>query len=120
MAATRNDMYLLSQDSVFQHRIQASLASTCVAISNEAWSALHRQRQNFVVQILQSTTQLTNWVTLFSVLASTDPSVIADATVAGTIPLTGANTAAQALLVTDAHIDSAISAEFNAFLGING
>ncbi len=120
MAATRNDMYLLSQDSVFQHRVQASLLSTCVAISNEAWSALHRQRQNFVVQILQSPTNLNNWVTLFAGLASTDTSIIADATVAGTVPLTGANTAAQALLVTDTHIDSAISAEFNAFLGING
>lgn len=120
MAASRNDMYLLSQDSVFQHRVQASLMSTCVAVSNEAWSATHRQRQNFVAQILQNPTAMANQVTLFACLASTDITVIADATVAGTVPLTGANTAAQALLVTDAHIDAAISAEFNAFLQING
>lgn len=120
MAASRNDMYLLSQDSVFQHRVQASLMSTCVAVSNEAWSALHRPRQNFVSQILQSPTTMANQVTLFTCLAATDTSVIADATVGGTISLTGANTAAQALLVTDAHIDSAISAAFNAFLSIGG
>jgi hypothetical protein len=119
VAASRNDMYLLSQDSVFQHRVQASLMSTCVAVSNEAWSALHRQRQNFVAQILQSPTSMANQVTLFACLAATDTSVIADATVGGTIPLTGANTAAQSLLVTDGHIDAAISAEFNAFLSIN-
>lgn len=120
MAASRSDMYLLSQDATFQHRVQASLLSSCVAISNEAWSALHRARQNFVVQILSSPAALTGWVTLFTSMVATDTSVIADATQAGTVVLTGANTAAQAALVTDAHIDSAISAEFNAFLSIGG
>jgi len=63
MAATRNDMYVLSQFAAFQNRVQASLLVTCIAISNEAWSATHRQRQNQVVTILQPI-QLANWVTL--------------------------------------------------------
>lgn len=119
MPASRNDMYLLSQDTGFQHRVQASLMATCVAISNEAWSATHRQRQNFVVQVLQAPITLTNWVNLFANLIATDVTVIADVTVGGTIQLSGANTAAQAALATDAHIDSAVSASFNAFLAIN-
>jgi hypothetical protein len=113
-------MYTLSTDNTFQHRVQASLLAACVSISNEAWSALHRQRQNFVVQILQSPTIMGNWVTLFANLVATDTSVIADATVGGTVPLTGVNLTVQAALVTDAHIDAAVSSEFNAFLQING
>jgi len=46
---------------------------------------------------------------------ATDASVIADATVLGTVPLTGANVAAQALLVTDAHIRSSVTGSWIVF-----
>lgn len=120
MAASHNDQYQLSQDVGFQNRVQAALIAACISISNEAWSALHRQRQSLVVQILQSPTGTnTNWVQLFSNTVATDTNVIADATVGGTVAITSGNRSTQAVLVTDGHIDTAISSSFNSFLTIN-
>lgn len=120
MAASRNDQYQLSQDVGFQNRVQAALIAACISISNEAWSATHRQRQNLVVSILQSPTGTSmNWVQLFANTAATDTNVIADATNGGTVAITSGNRSTQAALVTDAHIDAAISSEFNSFLTIN-
>jgi hypothetical protein len=48
-------------------------------------------------------------------LLANDPSVISDATVGSTVSLTGGNLNAQAALIIDAHINSALSAQFNAF-----
>ena len=121
MAASRSDQYQLSQDTGFQHRVQASLIAACISISNEAWSSTHRSRQNLVVSILQSPTGANmNWVQLFSNAAASDTNVIADATVGGTVVLTSGNISTQSLLVSDAHIDAAISSVFNSFLTING
>jgi len=52
---------------------------------------------------------------LFAISVANDTSVISDATAAGTVVLTGVNAAAQAALVTDAHLDAAISSQFNSF-----
>jgi len=52
---------------------------------------------------------------LFAMNVANDASVIADATVNGTVVLTTGNVATQAALVTDAHMDTAISGEFNAY-----
>lgn len=117
MTASRSDMYLLSQDTTFGHRVQASLIAACVAISNEGWAvAFHRERATFVAQVLQSPTSPTNWVQLFSNGVATDVNCIADATQAGTVVLTSGNAAAQAALVTDTHIDAAIASQFNSFI----
>ena len=117
MAASRNDSYQLSQDSTYQHRIQASLLAACIAIATEGWAvAFHRERATFVQSILSSTTSLASAVTLFSNSSATDATVLADATVGGTVVLITGNRAAQAALVTDAHIDNAISSQFNAFI----
>ena len=115
MAASRNDMYQLSQDPVFQNRVQAALILACVSVSieNSTTVPFHRERQTFASQVLSSTTFQTQTVTLFTNSISTDPTIIADATVGGTVSLTTANRAAQAALVTDAHIDGAIAAQFN-------
>ena len=48
-------------------------------------------------------------------LLANDPSVISDATVGSTVSLTGGNLNAQAALIIDAHINSALFAQFNAF-----
>lgn len=117
MAAGRNDMYQLSQDPVFQNRVQASLLAACVAIANEGWAVpFHRERATFAAQVLSSNGSQATYVTLFANAVATDANVIADATQAGTVALTPANRATQALLVTDAHIDNAISGQFNSFI----
>lgn len=117
MAASRNDSYQLSIDATFQNRVQAALIAASVSIANEGWSiAFHRERSNFVSQVLSSKTIQADTVTLFSNSVATDTTVIADATQGGTVALTAGNRAAQAALVTDAHIDSAIASQFNSFI----
>lgn len=118
MASTNHDMWQLAQDATFQNRVQASLTKTCIAISTESPTSVpfHRERAIFVVQVLSSPLAPTNWVQLFTNSVATDANCISDATQAGTVALTGANVAAQAALVTDAHIDSAISGQFNSFI----
>lgn len=113
MAASRSDMYLLSQDATFQNRVRAAMISASVAIKNEAITvSFHRERETYCVGILNSPD---TYKALFAGTVATDSLVIADATAAGTVVLTGGNAATQAALVTDAHIDSAISSQFNSF-----
>ena len=117
MAVSHNDRYMLSMDTTFQHRVQSSLITTCISIANEGWTVpFHRERAIFAMQVLASPTGTQNWVQLFSNAVATDTNCISDATQAGTVALTAGNVAAQAALVTDTHIDTAISAEFNAFI----
>jgi hypothetical protein len=110
MAATHTDSYWLQQDPVFQGRVRAALTSACVNIGSEAVStSLHYTRQRYAANILNTTGQ------------STDPYKAmfagADATTGGTIHMTDLTSALSgALLVTDAHIDTAVSSMFNAFL----
>lgn len=119
MAVTHKDKYTLSVDPVFMNRVQAALIGACVSIANEGWAiAFHRERATFAATILNNPNGSPNWAQLFCNSVSTDSTCISDATQAGTVVLTGANVAAQAALVTDAHIDAAISAEFNAFIRV--
>ncbi len=113
MTASRSDMNVLSGDAGFQGRVRASLISTAIAITTEAASVLyHRERQKYAVQILNAPD---TYKLLFANTVSTDTNCIADATANGTVILTSGNVLAQAALVTDAHIDAAISGEFNSF-----
>ena len=90
--------------------------ATCVSIANEGWAvAFHRERAAFVTLVLANPS---NYVPLFSNTVATDSTVISDATQAGTVAITGGNAATQGALVTDAHIDAAIAAEFNAFIRV--
>lgn len=117
MAASHSDSFQLSQDSTFQGRVQQALVAACISIANEGNTvAFHRERARYVVQILSSTNALSAGMTLFTNSVSTDATCLSDATQAGTVVLTSGNRAAQAALVTDAHIDSAISSQFNAFI----
>jgi hypothetical protein len=113
MAASYNDMFLLSGDATFQGRVGSALWQTCVNISNEAWSSVHQQRKNYVAQVLNNPVI---YKPFFVNAASVDATVIADATQAGTVVITSGNVAAQGALVTDVHLANAIAAAFNAFV----
>jgi len=117
MAASYNDMYWLSQDPAFQHRVQSAFVERCTLVAAEGWTvAFHRERQRFTLQSLASPTALANILAQVAIGVSTDTAVIADATVSGVTAIPNATTAAvQSLLVTDAHIASAISGQFNQF-----
>lgn len=117
MAASHSDSFQLSGDATFQGRVQAALLTAFISIANEGWAvAFHRERARFIQNALSSTTSLNSAVVLFTNSVSTDSTVLADATVGGTVVLSGANRANQAALVTDVHIDSAISSQFNAYI----
>jgi hypothetical protein len=114
MTATLNDMGLLATDAGFQRRVQSSMTAACIAIVSEAASAsFHRERQKLAVQIMNAPTA---WVALFSNAVATDTNCSTDATGGGSyVALTTGNLATQAALVTDAHINTAVSSMFNSF-----
>lgn len=113
MATTRSDMYILSTDTTFTNRVRASLVAACVSIVNEArTTAYHRERETYAVSILNSPDA---FKTLFATTVATDALVIGDATASGTVVLTAGNVATQQALCTDAHIDTAVSGQFNCF-----
>jgi len=114
MPASRNDSFVLSTDGNFRNRVRTSLVAAAIAITNEGWAAVfHEQRMRLAVRILNSPDA---FAPLFANGVATDALVIADATAGGTLALTAVNVAAQAALVTDAHIDSALSGQYNSFL----
>lgn len=114
MAASHSDSYVLSTDSTFTNRVRAALIAAAIAIWNEAANiAFHTQRVRYAAQIMNAPS---NYAPLFASAVATDATCLSDATQAGTVALTSANVAAQAALVTDAHIDNAISGQFNSFL----
>lgn len=118
MAVTKSDMYQLSQEPTFQNRVQPSLIAACIAITTESPTSVpfHRERADFANRVLLSPNGTTNYVGLFSNAVATDANVIGDATAGGTIVLDAGNRATRQLSVTDAHIDSAVSAMFNSFV----
>jgi hypothetical protein len=113
MAASYSDMSFLAADVNFNARVGSALWQQCVNIASETWSATHTARKQYVVQILNNPS---NYKPFFVNIVSVDTSVIADATVGGTVVLSAANAAAQGALVTDVHIGNAISGAFNAFI----
>ncbi len=113
MAASFNDMALISTDSTFINRVASALWQACVSIANEAAARDHPARKAYAAQILNNPN---TYKPLFVNVVSVDTTVIADATQAGTVVITTGNVAAQAALATDAHMATAVSAAFNAFI----
>lgn len=110
------DSNVLGANTVFLGRVQSSLLAACIAIFNEGTSVNnHRERVSLVHQVLNSPSNLSAWATTFALAVATDTSVASDATQANTVTVTTANVLAQQALVTDAHINNAVSAMFNAF-----
>jgi hypothetical protein len=114
MAVSYNDKQILSGDATFQNRVRQSMIAACVAIKAESpiTTPFHRERETFLVAVMNAPD---TYKLLFAQAVANDASVISDATAAGTVALTGANVVAQAALVTDAHMDTAISGQFNSF-----
>jgi hypothetical protein len=123
MAATPSPNYadqtLLASDVTFQNRVRQSLLKAGGAIKSESpvTTPFHRERETFLVAA-------SNQPDVFKITVAqsvvTDAGVIGDATVGGTVPLTSGNVAAQAALVTDAHLDTAISSLYNTFFRTPG
>lgn len=113
MAVSYNDKNLLSTDTGFQARVRVAMIANSIAVTTESFStAFHRERQTYAVQVLNAPDA---YKLLFANTVATDTSVINDATQNGTVTLASSNLATQAALVTDAHIDGAISAQYNSF-----
>lgn len=116
----RIDQAILAGDGTFQNRVTASLLSASVSISNEGWTVpFHRERATFAAAILSGGPQGA-YMTAFANSVATDATVIADATNSGAITLTTTNRSTAASQVTDAHIDNAISSQFNSYLRLPG
>jgi hypothetical protein len=108
-----NDSYWLSQDTTFQGRVRSGMITAAISIVNEGWAvAFHRERQTYAVSVMN---QPDVYKLLFTNAVSTDANCLSDATAAGTVALTSGNAATQAALVTDAHINNAISSMWNSF-----
>ena len=108
-----SDQQLLASDSTFQNRVRQSLMKACSSIINEGWAVVfHRERQTFAVACMNAPD---TFKLIVAQAVATDAGVIGDATVAGATPLTSGNVAAQAALVTDGHMDTAVAANFNSF-----
>lgn len=114
MAASYNDQQFLASDPTFQNRVRQSMIAACNAIKTENPSTVvfHRERETFLVAVMN---QPDVFKLVFTQSVVTNAAVIADATASGTVVLSGANAPGQAALVTDAHIDAAISSNFNSF-----
>jgi hypothetical protein len=115
MAASRNDSFTLGTNAAFLGRVQASMAAAAVAIAAEGSNVVnHPARLELVHLILLSPTAQSSYATMFALSVATDTTVLGDATQGGTVVL-GANVGTQQALVTDAHIDTAVAAQFNAY-----
>jgi len=113
MAVSYSDKRILANNITFQDRVRQSLLSACVNIKSELTTvSFHRERETFLVAVMNSPEI---YKVLFAMVVANDASVIGDATAAGTVALTTANADAQQALVTDVHMDTAVSAGFNAF-----
>jgi hypothetical protein len=114
MAASYSDKQILSSDITFQNRVRQAMIAACVNIKSESPTTVpfHRERETFLVACMNAPD---SYKVLFAMNVANDANVIADATQNGTVVLTGTNVAAQAALVTDTHIDTAVSSEFNSY-----
>ena len=122
MAASFSDAFQLAQDPTFQGRVGAGLFTFAQVVGTEGYTvAFHRERATFAVNIFNATLNaqgINPFQVQFAHSVATDTSVLADATAAGTVVLTGANVAAQAALVTDTHISNAIASQFNSYIRV--
>ena len=114
-----NDQQLLSSDTTFQARARESFIGFCVSTvlpASLTSTPFQREREHFCSQVLASPD---SYKIILAELAATNALVVGDATVSGTVSLaTATSTANQAALVTDVHLNNALSAAFNILLTI--
>lgn len=106
------DQAVLSNDPTFVQRVRTAIIAAAVAISNEGAVTNHAQRDVIAVNVL---TNPDAWKTTFAACVATDANCIADATQNGTVTLTSGNVSTQSALVTDLHINNAVSSMWNSF-----
>jgi hypothetical protein len=112
----------LAADATFQGRVKIRLAVQCANVVSEVISAstlnLHVRRVQLANQIEQNLTgaNAPSWPLIFAIIVAGDATVIGDATGGSVTDVTSGNSGTQQALVTDAHIDNAISANFNVLL----
>lgn len=117
--ANLTDMEILATDSVFQNRVLESLVLYCSStVLNEgitaATLAQHIARKAYAQQVLNNPN---NYKTQFVDVVSANQTVANEATAAGTlVGMTGPQVATAAALCTDADINNAVAAAFNAFI----
>ena len=100
--ATLADQVTLAADTTFQNRVRQAIVAAAIAISNESeTTAFHKSRLTLAKAIML---QPSTWSPLFAMAVAGDSLIGTDV---GSPP-TQAN-------ATDAHINSAISANFNSF-----
>jgi len=120
MAASFSDASVLAGDTTFQARVGAGLLTYCQVVGTEGWTvAFHRERAIFAMQVFTETLNaqgINPWNMIFANSVATDTTVLADATVAGTVAVTVANRLVQQALVTDAHISNAVASQFNSYI----
>lgn len=110
------DANVLGVNLTFIGRVQSAMLSAAISIFNEGIAVNnHAPRVQLIHNMLASPTQITNFANMFSLAVATDATVLGDATQANTVPLTTSNIQTQQALITDAHISSAVAAQFNAF-----
>ena len=123
MAASFSDSFWLAQDPVFQGRVGAGLYTFCQVVGSEGWTVpFHRERATFAANIFNATLNAQGanpYQTQFAHSVAADTTVLADATVGGTVPITSlVIAAAQAPSVTDTHISNAIASQFNSYIRV--
>jgi hypothetical protein len=107
------DQAVLGGDTTFISRVRSASIAGAIVISNEALSvANHFRRANFAAQVINAPD---TFKAAFTSAIATDTTVINAATSNGTIILDGSNVAARAAVVTDAQINTAMAAVYQAF-----
>jgi hypothetical protein len=107
------DQAFISNDPTFNLRIRASVIAAAIAISNESTgTAFHQQRDQIAIAVLGSPLAMQS---NFAFAVASQPAVISDATVNGTVTLNSTNAAAQVALVTDTDINNAVASVWNSF-----
>ena len=100
------DSYTLSVSSTFQNRVQESIVTAAIAISNEGGGVNnHAARSQFATKVLLNPS---GYMVLFSASVATDATVVSQA---GTPTVVSSN-------VTDVAINNAVSGQWNSFLGV--
>ena len=105
-------------DPVFKERIWISVHTFCMTVNGEAVNtgavptvAIHSTRKAFATAVA---TNKATYQPIFVAAVSSNAIAAGDATASGSIVgQTGAQLAASALLVTDAHIDNAVASAWN-------
>jgi hypothetical protein len=117
------DQSVLAGNVTFVSRVSAGLVGACISIQSEAITTntqlLHARRAALAMNILQTMVgNPTAWPAAMSLAVATNPTVISDATIGGTLVLNTANVVTAQALVTDTDLNNAISSAFNSYANV--